>query len=247
MLVASLHNKLRPDEERMEDLLTAQVLGAARYLPADACWGPLVGAARTRSGERLALAELPDDVETRFWPRWRHDDGRTTEPDLVLRWPGALLVVEVKYRSGKSSVADPETDAVTDQLGRQLVLARERATAEGRGTWGVLYLTTDPTQPGRSLQASLDEVQAKAGWDATPFLAWASWPDVHDGLLAWTPIARGHRQMRADLLAYLDRLGFSRFAGVHVVPPIPALWRFARATPWATPTPPPTWTFGANS
>ena len=84
----------------------------------------------------LVLPTIPDDVEARFWPRWSHDDGRVTEPDVVLRWPGALVSVEVKCLSGKSSTASEDRGAVTDQFHRQLMLAERHAAAEG-WAWGV--------------------------------------------------------------------------------------------------------------
>lgn len=246
MLTAILHNKLRPDEERMEDLLTAQVLGAASYLPPAACWVPLVASAQTLRGEPLDVPPMPEDVEVRFWPRWRHGDGRVTEPDVVLRWPGALVVLEAKYLSGKSSTTDEERRVVTDQLSRQLVLARREGAAEGRA-WGVLYLTADPVCPRDSLKASIREVATKAGEDDTDRLAWASWTVIRDGFAAWQPSRPGDSRLARDLVGYLTRLGFGRFAGVRTHTPVPPPWRFSGSgLRWPATPLPPSWRFSTT-
>jgi hypothetical protein len=244
MLVASLGRKLRPDQEQMEDVLTSQVLGACRYLPAAAGWAPLLAAARTLDGAPLPMPRPEDPVVSRFWPRWRHPDGRQTEPDVVVRWPGALLVIEAKYRSGKSSKADPSRPEVTDQLGRQLVLARDHAAAEGRA-FGVLYLTADVLRPTRALLESLAEVRQKRGWAPRVHLAWASWTDLRAGLSAFEGGPPGTMRLCSDAVRYLDQLGFGGFGGVKARVPAPAPWRFAHAPRFLVPPQPAPWRFGA--
>ncbi len=246
MLVAILHRKFKPDDERKEDLLTANVLGAARYLPAAACWTPLLQAAQTLDGAPLDVPPSVEPVEAQFWPRWHHDDGRITEPDLVLRWPGALVAVEVKYLSGKSSEAEEDTAAVTDQLARQMVLARRIAESEGR-RWGMLYLTAAPVLPRGALAKSLAEVEDKLGADLRAHLAWASWTDVRAGFEAWEPERHGDRLLRDDLVAYLTSLGFGGFDGIRTAPVVPGVWRFSSAPAggfeWPSITAPASWRF----
>lgn len=222
MLVASLRNKLPPEVQRMEDVLTAQVLGAARYLPAEVLWAPLVAAARRPDGGALPLPPVTGPVTPRFWPKWPHGDGRYTEPDVVLRWPGALAVIEVKYLSGKSE-KEGDDDLVRDQLARQLVLADALAQSEGRA-FAVLYLTADPTCPRRALAASLSEV-ARKHRPLADHLGWLGWHDVAAACSTWNPTPPHLRQLRDDLVAHLTALGFGRFTGIHARPAPFPVWR----------------------
>lgn len=109
MLQAELRGKLRrritSDIERLEDVLTSNVLGTMRYLPAEDALLPFLKSARNVFGEGLSLGGRLQGVTWRFWPRL----GSTKEPDLalVLRTESGIdvLIVEAKYFSGKSSLA----------------------------------------------------------------------------------------------------------------------------------------------
>lgn len=225
----------------MEDVLTGAVLGSLQYLPAAACWTPLLAAARRLDGETLGLPPLPEGyLSHRFWPRWAHADGRITEPDLVLRWPGALLAVEVKYLSGKSSEASEDPTRVTDQLARQLERVNELGLREGRAA-GVLYLTADPVLPRRALADSLAELRTKRSESGS--LAWVSWTHLREVLAAWTPGSEGEARLQHDLVAHLSRLGFVGFHGIAARPPVPPAWCMGRRLVGTLPPVPPAYRF----
>ena len=119
VLQAMLRKKLSRPEEGMEDLLTSNTFGVLKYLP-DACIlleflrrsvNPLT---RLRLGEMLAGI---DRVERwRFWPSLAGANCLPCEPDVeIILSDGECkrvgILIEAKYRSGKSSFASDEHDA----------------------------------------------------------------------------------------------------------------------------------------
>lgn len=117
MLHAELHGKLSSelDEqvERREDVLTSTVFGT---LFTAGAWNVVVEwfarALHGRDAIRLGTAS-GDSFDYWFWPRLHN-----AEPDVVLQIGRALVVVEAKYNSGKSSSTSPD-DADDDQLVRE--------------------------------------------------------------------------------------------------------------------------------
>lgn len=117
MSIAGRHGKLvenaAADAEgwsRVEDLLTADVFGAYRYLPARLGVIPFLLRARDASGKSLAqwlsenhvAVELLDQAEIDFWPRFSN----RKEPDVLVRLGSGgdhsvAVLVEAKLESGQ--------------------------------------------------------------------------------------------------------------------------------------------------
>lgn len=124
VLHAELHGKLGSearDAERREDILTSTAFGV---LFAAGAWGVLIEwLKRARSvGRHVQLDVVVSDSQMYwFWP-----DLDGAEPDLVIRIGSLLLIVEVKYHSGKSgkdsstaAAGAAERPDVKDQLVRE--------------------------------------------------------------------------------------------------------------------------------
>ncbi|MDB4932997.1 MAG: hypothetical protein JWM10_5481 [Myxococcaceae bacterium] len=146
MLDAQRHRKCpRPTDESLaaiapiEDSTTSEFFGRLRYLApshVQAAIGDLSGVARggdsveithwpTRKAQLVSMGEsAPADVGV--------------EPDVEVRWPGALICVEVKLFSDLSGA---------DQLGKQLATALDVAEREGRDEVGLLFITPDGAEP----------------------------------------------------------------------------------------------------
>jgi len=233
MIAALMHGKLSREQENMEDVLTSIVFGMLQYAPAvDGLLPFLARAQETVAGDERPLAGLgaPRHVAYEFWP-WIHEAGcsKGCEPDVVVRLvddTGAktVILIEAKYRSGKSSEAD-DTEEVNDQLAREWANVRRVAEREGATPW-VLYLTAGFAFP----RESLDEAQkdlAKSREAAGRF-CWLSWRHL--------PGALPHKthQCLDDLADLVDRrLGLGFFDGVAVTAPEPGIiWSFRHVYEW---------------
>ncbi len=110
-----------------EDLLTADVFGAIKYLPRVPYLTAVLQAIaeRNRSAARFQahlgrLAACAEQFVLDFWPSYKHVDdmpGDVTEPDVELAAPGALIFFEAKLFSGFGS----------SQVERQLLIGLECA------------------------------------------------------------------------------------------------------------------------
>lgn len=143
MLEAILRGKLSREQANMEDILTSNVFGLLKYLPPQEGLFPFLAQATTpppRGNPLAFLSTTPgirqEDVTYQFWPLWStHKEWRKCEPDVVLRITTpegkVAVLVEAKYRSGKSSEADEREDTPpNDQLAREWgYLLREEADA----------------------------------------------------------------------------------------------------------------------
>ena len=148
MIQALLHGKLSREQANMEDLLTSCVFGTLRYLPEDEGLLPFLRLAKTVEGETL-LAVIPDGAKADycFWPPLAEKGCLPCEPDVLLTItePGGkkhLVLIEAKFRSGKSFEADDEKERPNDQLAKEWDNLESLATAEGAEPF-LVYLTAD--------------------------------------------------------------------------------------------------------
>lgn len=233
MLQAILRGKLSREQENMEDVLTSNVFGLLRYVPPHEGLLPLLSRAESVDESFPLAPRLADDeIEVRtddyeFWPRWTN-----CEPDVVIRIrpPSGrqlLVLVEAKYKSGKSSKADEENEDPSDQLAREwgnLV----RVAGEDAEPF-LIYLTASIGFPKSDIEASIREYRQKRPMDSGPpqilALSWRQVPELFRG--SANPILR-------DLCALSDRLRLRYFHGVHAPAghqkwswrynPLPARW-----------------------
>src|SRR5262249_39219398 len=123
---AVLRRKLTRPEEGMEDLLTSNTFGSMKYLPLDAALLPFLSTAiNPLNGSRLSeLMSGITRVVWQFWPQLAYADCIPCEPDVALVLsddiaPRLVLLIEAKYRSGKSSLASETSERPNDQLARE--------------------------------------------------------------------------------------------------------------------------------
>jgi hypothetical protein len=236
MLQAQLCGKLRYRQENLEDLLTSSVFGTLKYLAPEE--GLCAVLAHARAGETTALHEVLADrpfrqIDYVFWPWLQEGHLKGCEPDVLItiRTRSARLariLVEAKYRSGKSSEALAEAEPTAppnDQLAREwsnLV----RLCRGDDATPILVYLTADPSPPRSELEASQAEL-ARGEHPERATLVWLSWRDCAPAL---SPLPGA---MMADLCAMLrERYGFTRFNGF--VPPQRSTCGWTFAAPAAT-------------
>lgn len=226
MLMALLKGKLSHEQEKMEDILTSNVFGLLKYLPAENGLLPFLSEAQTPDGV-LPLADLPNGTRAdyEFWPQWQRGNCAFCEPDVLVRLTlpdnsKKLVLVEAKLWSGKSAGADDQVGSVppNDQLAKEwdnLTIYAQEEVAEPI----LVYLTADLGRPSEAIQESTAEVRLKRGSEAT--IAWLSWRHL-EAFVAGTsdPLLR-------DLGAMLRKLTLFFFRGVSPIARVlPVDWGF---------------------
>ena len=232
MLAAILHGKVSRQVEGLEDVVTSTVVGALDLQPPAHGILAWLGGATDPNGYAPPLESLdPDRVRVEFWPWWRaHDGGSALEPDVVL-WlgphdkPTAFVIIEAKWRSGKSGHGD------RDQLAAQAVRARRRASAlPGRPTFlGIVYVTAHLALPEQELVESQETFRQLTEGSSPPLrVYWTNWHAAH-ALLATAEqdptSSRAARSVAAQAARALERWGLAPFDGFTPVPCVPT-WSF---------------------
>ena len=229
MTIAEIHGKIAETgsnlSERMEDLLTSDVLGCLRYLPAQKALLPFLCTARSSQGKAFAPVTGIVRVYSAFWPWLKSSGVDPCEPDVVLglETEGRLIhlvMVEAKYHAGLSSAEDDGADP-NNQLARELdSLIRLTPTAL---RWDpglrvasrtLLFVTAEVAMPRGDMARALDEFKRKRNQETDIF--WTSWrvlPSILEEGLA-TESDAGRRAVLADMLALLVRKGLTMFRGV---------------------------------
>ncbi len=167
----------------MEDLLTSNTFGLMKYLRPEALLLPFL-----RNAYSPFLGGLPAPFcsgvtkvdRWRFWPTLSYPVCVSAEPDVeivLLHHDGTRtgLLIEAKYRSGKSSFASPTDDRPNDQLAREYDNLRELARAEGFIRCALIYVTADWICPREEMQESVEEYTRKRGHAWVPGIYWLSW------------------------------------------------------------------------
>ncbi len=261
MIPALLHGKLSRDQENMEDVLTSSVFGLMRYLTPQSALLPWL--ARSESTESMSggqsfplrlLGELgtdvPIDVQYEFWPYKRGTMWSICEPDVVIRVKISptrklIILIEAKYRSGKSSIADCETEdgeyevgqesekAIEDQLAREWDNLVKVATSEGAEPH-LIYLTAGFAASRNAIKSSIADYDVSNHKYETkvPRIYSLLWREVYE-VIAFNSISTtGHETLIAhDLLALMLRLKLTFFHGFREISPgnIPTIeWTFTR-------------------
>lgn len=255
MLQALLHGKLSRDQENAEDILTSNVFGLLRYLPAEQVLLPFLSQARAldRSYPLAWLCDRSTGIDLSpkdydFWPFWNEPGSiYACEPDLVIRLRAgvgrkAIILIECKYRSGKSPVPSEIGVPPKDQLAREwdnLIRVAKREEAEPF----LIYLTRNTEKPESEIQESIRHYRQERGSDQHPVMLWLTWQTL-DQVLCRSPTD----SVVLDLLAMLNRMRLVFFHGVRRLEDPPKLtWRFnqipsrwwqgaaARAIQWRCP------------
>lgn len=221
-----------------EDLLTADVFGAIKYLPRRPYLVAVLQAIAERNSSakwfREHVSKSADFAEKcafAFWPSYRTPpeiSGQLTEPDVELSAPGTLIFVEAKLFSGFGDL----------QIERQLLIGLERA----KDREFFLVLVTAGIRPPRLRLSSkrlgvFDYLRRVAASDALPKryrrlvyenadrVLWVSWQAIfaslehaHRKLCDDTDVAndglRGSADLLADLRTLLEMRQLQPFAGI---------------------------------
>ena len=232
MTIAEIRGKISSTgsnlSERMEDLLTSDVLGCMRYLPVQKALIPFLRMARSYRGDVVTTPEKVVRVHYSFWPRIELENRNPCEPDVVLGIETQdghmhIVLIEAKYYSGLSSEED-ELAVPNDQLAREL----DNLDAISCTTMGwkpdlrvssrtLLFVTTDMGLPRDLLEQSLGEYKRKRLREGDIF--WVSWrflPSILERSLE-IEIIPEHAAVLEDMLVLLRRKGLVIFGGVEPV------------------------------
>ena len=246
MTVAEIRGKISETgtnlSERMEDLLTSDIFGCMRYLPAEKALVPFLHTARSFHGNTLTVPAKVLRVHWSFWP-WLKLAGRIPcEPDVVLGLETEenhvhLVFIEAKYYSGLSSEEDERAEP-NDQLARELdnLDAVSCATLGWRthleiASRAPLFVTQDMGIPRDLLAKSLAEYTRKRNKEGDIY--WASWrflPLILERSLEKETVPE-NRAVLEDMLALLLRKELRMFGGVEPVAEYFALPEFYSLTP----------------
>lgn len=154
MTVAEIHGKISSSgsniSDRREDLLTSDVFGCLRYIPFEKGLQKLLTQAQLYTDQKklLGIDNSDGNVSVEFWPRLENN----SEPDVLIRNGDHLIIIEVKYLSGKSGNYETNQDnedsveaSNPDQLARLfrgLMSDKRKYTKRS-----LIYLTAHRTLP----------------------------------------------------------------------------------------------------
>ena len=222
MLYAQLHGKLRWEQETQEDLLTSNVFGALKHVPASSGLVPFLRRAEGKHALELFAALTGDvaDVSYEFWPVLA-----SCEPDVLIRLslergPRLLILVESKLHWGKSSEARGDDEPIGDQLAREWQSVQKKAQDEHRQPF-LVYVTAHYCLPADDIARSQDELRKKLG--AEGLILWLSWR-----MLGEVARSAGSPLLDEVMRLLIERYSLSSFDGI-TPRKARATWRFAGA------------------
>jgi len=214
--------------ERMEDLLTSDIFGCLRYVPAEKVLMPFLHTACSFHGKDFTVPGKIIRVHYRFW-LWLKSSGRVPcEPDVVIGLETDnhqihLVMIEAKYYSGLSSEED-ERPEPNNQLARELdnLDVASCATFGWQISLGVasrtlLFVTQDMGIPRELLRQSLAEYSHKRKKDSDIF--WTSWrllPSILEQSLQKETNSE-YKAVMEDMMRLLLRKELIMFNGVEPI------------------------------
>lgn len=232
MLKALLHRKLhrhvvqsdtdtdeddRPNVEptRREDPLTATVFERLAYLPSSLTWNILCQAAKPLADGPALPRDVPSGVPTySFWPGLRPGaDGRNAqrvEPDVLISWPGTLLIVEAKHYG----------EQWAGQWVEQIRAVRAMPEHAEKSIWLIAV--------GGIVAHELQEQAANVRREltnASPGLLAMRWEDLHHAIDEFRISSRAPEQLAIlnDIAAGLDAWGYRKktwFSSLRLAEPL---------------------------
>ncbi len=227
MTIAEIYGKLSSSgsniSDRREDLLTADVFGCFRYIPFDkGLQKILTQAQRYTDSEKLSIKSTNNDVKVHFWPRLENN----SEPDVLIRFGDHLIIIEVKYLSGKSGHygvnQENEDDleaASSDQLARLFQgLMSDKGNYPRRS---LIYLTAHRNLPLIDIESgykALDNLSDINRYTYKNNVYWLSWFKVYktvSGLLKEESQLQDKywRIVLSDIQDLLNRKSLRQFEG----------------------------------
>ena len=231
MLDALLKGKVSRQVEGMEDMLTSSIFGTFKYHQYDDMLVTWLNEACLE--DRKTFREIGKNItvdKIDFWPYWSESGCIPCEPDIVIylssgqtKW---LVLVEAKYRSGKSSEAnDEEKDSPpNDQLAKEWDNLTKRVLNHDTPEFGMIpkmiYLTTGFAYPKMEIDASCKDFH-KCTTHHNFECYWLSWRHLHS-------LLEKHRNSRQleDLFALLQRFSLFFYHGFHEIIDYQNKWSF---------------------
>ena len=207
----------------MEDLLTSNVFGLWRYLPAELGLLQLLETAKNCEGQGIGMPYEVAETHLDFWPWLREGASKGCEPDVLIDLVGSdgkkcLVLIEAKHLSGKSSIATNVTDEPlpTDQLAREMLNLRLLAQRNSADSHALVYVTSDAGLPIKDLSDAITELTDKTGVGSADQFYWTSWRVLPQILRAVELSARDpvEKKLVGDLRMILDQMGLDYFRGI---------------------------------
>ena len=194
-----------------------------KYTPNEKGLIPLLSAAEDENGLN-PLIRLPNisDVTYEFWPYLNDGNGNSREPDVLIHITHetkqrTIILVEAKYKSGKSSEAD-ESSRINDQLASEWDIL---ITKETDAKPYLLYITADFSYPNKDIEDAQYEFAKKRNGKLD--IVWISWRKLPTVLNDNEPILK-------DLIEVLRKQGLTFFEGIKI-PSIDRIpWTFHKNT-----------------
>lgn len=216
MLPALLGGKLSAQQENLEDLLTSTVFGLLQYVsPQFGLLKFISCAVPFRTGSTKRLPQFASEVKYDFWPWLQNDDCYGAEPDVLIRVDDNdgmkhIILVEAKFHSNKSSIADSAICVPTDQLAKEWDNLVRQCESEG-SIPHLIYLTADYGIPVDDLEDSAKEFQSKRPDKISQYPFECYW-------LSWRHLAVAFKgasdPMLRDLIDLTRRYGFAFYDGI---------------------------------
>ncbi len=238
MLQAILHGKLSSSIENMEDVLTSCVFGSFEHLDCDDGLGSFIREARGSDPNCHPFENLKIlKAEYEFWPYWSETGYENCEPDVVLRLQDAdgqrlMILVEVKYLSGKSAYANYQTEAPTDQLAKEwdhLVRIADKEKYIPK----LVYVTADVIFPKDDISEAAKEFETKRVEISKthPFECWwISWRSLYRILERLDGVLPDQLRKLAIKLNFREFDGYSDLRGTLAIH-----WQYKTSYTWAIP------------
>lgn len=179
MIEALINGKLSREQENMEDMLTSIFFGLLKYVPIHEGILPFLSFAHNVDLHKLPIDLSMDyNIQYEFWPLL-NDYKKSCEPDILIELSNSvstlLILIEVKYNSGKSSISD-NSKYVNDQLAREYMNLKLRAEKQNSLPF-LIYMTKDVYIPKKEILTSIEELSDKE-IVTNPNIFWISWRHI---------------------------------------------------------------------
>lgn len=213
MLRAILQGKLSRDIEGMEDVLTSCAFGVLALARPLACLLPFLARSEGLDGFRplqFLESSAVDSLSIEYWQPWKEPGCDFCEPDVVIRLDAPegrrlLILVEAKFRSGKSSTGSAEATSPRDQLAREWANLRLVAKREAREPH-LVYLTADVVAPATDINDAKSDFRRYHPGESFDCL-WLGWQHLPDCINLQRCETKREATALAELSQLLERLG----------------------------------------
>ena len=196
------------------DLLTSNVFGSFEYIPPEDGLVPLLMGTVKQDLSNYSFKDIGkiSDVTYKFWKKLKVPTCVACEPDVIVNFTDErknkiIVLVEAKFRSGKSSKAESNQEKPYDQLAKEwdnLVCIAKRSNSKPY----LLYITADMDFPIKDIEDSKSDYKRTRGNDME--IVWMSWRKLP------TIFQKSKQRIIQDLVEILRNQGLIFFEGFKV-------------------------------